>query len=331
MPRSLLGPLITIFLCNQINAQGRGVDLPAYYDASSGNLTINTTNVHEGTFLGYVLDALGDGEFRSENHTPIMNAPGFVTANNNKVGEANFDGVDGGVYSLGEILPPGLSFEELRDTYFGVDVFGRPGIPSNREVNYYVTGPAGSGIHHLLSPIFSPSPHVPINDETMGPTSVDRWATEVSLRYNLLDGTLAIDSTGENGGAIISYSIQLTSPSFDIESFQPIGTLQPVATADNIAEVVFTGIDEGIHSLGPILPTGLTTEEVSALFDTLLFIGEPNHSVDALDVNVSGAAMSLLVVPEPGGGPTLLFASLLILAANSRLSAAAKRCAEDNG
>jgi hypothetical protein len=285
-------------------------DLPAYYDSRTGNLTIDTTHVVEGMFTGYGFDAIGPGGFRPENHTPVMSTF-FVSADEDGIAESNFEGVVGGVYSLGNILPAGLSETELRDTYF----HGERGGPLHRATKYYALGELGSRTHHLFEPIYSPSPFPTLNDPTVGPRTIERWAEEVLLSYDATTGGLTIDSTGERGGTFWTYAIALSAPEFNLDAFQSISTLAPGLRDDYITEFSHSGIPEGVYPLGPILPSDMTVGEVTGLLDQVRFIGEPGHWSDSLDVRINGVEMAFAFVPEPN---SLLLAVVAALAVVQR-------------
>lgn len=297
MSRRLLGMLLVGILSATDHAQARrGVDLPAYYDVETGNLTIDTTNVIGGVSIGYVISP---GVFRPENFTPFMNTP-FINASNRSVGESNFQGVPGGVYSLGDILLPGLTEQELIDIYFGPDNWGNPSGAGKRA--YYVSGGLGEDTLHILKPVYAPSPYPAINDPNDSSDPVDRWATSATVLYDPLDGGLTLDTTGESGGAIWIYELTLNEPSsFDLNAFTPVvSELKPSAEDDTIVETGFGWIDEGVYPLGAILPPGLSESELVSMVDQFQFLGEPGHSAESLDIANSGVDFSISVVPEPG-------------------------------
>ncbi len=283
------------FACSVHAQYTRLTDLPAYYDVQTGNLTIDVTNIEGETLTSYNFNAFGAGGFRPDNHTPIMNTF-FVNATEDAISENNFDGIAAGVYSLGEILPIGLSEEQLRDTYF----HGTNGGIQDRYVNYYAIGALGGGEYHVFRPIYSPSPFPTLNDPTVGLGTIERWAEVVLLTYNATNGGLTIDSTGERGGTFWTYEISLTAPEFNVDAFQPVSSLPPALREDYITEVSFTGISEGVYYLGPVLPSGMTVDEVEVLLDQVRFIGEPGHWSDSLDVEISGVEMAFAFLPETG-------------------------------
>ena len=315
---------LTLSLALPVNAQRIvGENLPAYYDVATGNLTIDTTNVFEGESIGYGLQWWGT-PFRPENHTPFMDTF-FVTSTRGSIGEVNLDSpAPGGVYSLGNILPIGLSEQELIDQFFGPDDRGRPAGPSWTGRKYSVSAGLGDGTIHVLEPIYSPSPFPAINDESNSTPIVEKWANEVTLAYTASTGELILDTSGENGGVIWSYRLTLDQPLFDVENFTPVidnaptQMMKSVSDSQKIVEVGFSGIPEGTYSLGNVLPAGLNQGELSSLFATSRFIGEPGHSVASLSIDVSGTEMSLVYsVPEPGSAFLVLSSMVVFLARRS--------------
>ena len=309
----LLCVTIVTLSCIQANGQGvpgveYGDPLPLYYDTATGNATVDLTNVFGGATAGYTLAVPCDepcDAFRPENHTPFMGTI-WVEARTRSIGESNFNNVPGGVYSLGNIFPVGLSEQEIVETYFTPE-------PRFDRVAYFVIGPLGSGMAHAFQPIYTPSPFPPLNDAGIGPSIlVDQWAIEAVLRYNALTGDLSVDTTGPNGGAIFTYDIQLTEALFSPEQFTPAhaeGLGAAKLRADQIIEASWEGIQAGNHVLGSILPTDLSEAELLTIIDYARFLGEPGHDVASFDIQASGIDMTLQhIVPEPGSG---LLASLI--------------------
>jgi hypothetical protein len=269
----------------------RGVDLPLYYDVRTGNVTVDTTNVIGGVLTGYFFQIPFDG-FLFDNYTPFMDSF-FVDRTERVLGESNLSGISPGVYSLGNVVPAALSEEELGE-YFG------PTLPFGRtEFEYFAGGQLGSSTFHLFSPQYSPSPFPPLNDPTIGPPTVDRWATEMTLVYDPATGELALDASGENSGHFMQYFILLREEVVRTEAFTSITDFAPLATPNNLAELSFEPIPGGYYSLGNVFPAGLDEGQLFQLIETAAFTGEPSHGSMPLDINTHGINMSLTIVPEP--------------------------------
>ncbi len=308
MRTCLLTILIALFPSQYLSGQFiEGDPLPAYYDVGSGNLTIDTTEVIGGFSIGYTLQFWRpDFLFRPENFTPFMDTF-WMDATRGSIGEVNLESpAPGGVYSLGDILPIGMTEQELTDAFFGPDQWGLPAGGPYSGRAYNVSGGLGQGTHHVLKPIYSPSPFPALNGDGDTTPLFEKWADEVTLEYAATTGELVLDSSGENGGAIWSYRLKLNEPLFDVEEFTPIidaTSMQrqnSVSDSQKIVEAGFSGIPMGVYSLGNVLPAGLEEDELSSLFATRRFIGEPGHSASSLNIDVSGTEVSLIYsVPEP--------------------------------
>ena len=116
--------LTVLSVCPLVLAQSefatQGENVPAYYDTRNGNLTIDASMVAEGKVIGYGLAARG---LVGDNHTPFLNSA-FVTSTDTTIGESNFAGVPGGIYSLGNVLPAGLTSEDRVYGYRGRGSWG---------------------------------------------------------------------------------------------------------------------------------------------------------------------------------------------------------------
>ncbi len=285
----------------------RGEDIPLYYDVRTGNLTIDTTRVE--SFGGYVFDIPFDG-FVPENFTPFMNTQ-FHSARTDQIGETDLATVTPGVYSLGNVFPPGLPSEAL-NTYFGP----HRAFPTQTTPYAYLAIGIGTGTYHVFEPFYSPSPYPALNDGTVGPPIIDDWAVAARLTYNAATGDLILDSTGELGGTLWSYSLYFNDDMVDVDSFRAVSEgLAPLVDTRAIVEVGFNGIPEGVYNLGPVLPEGLSEGAFLESISYARFIGEPGHGAGALDLDVSGIDMSLAyIVPEPSGALLgMMAAALLIL------------------
>ena len=218
-----------------------------------------------------------------------------------------------GVYSLGNVLPAGLTREELFASYFGET--GRRSLPGDRTpFSYLAWGSFALDplLLHVFDINYSPSPFPPLNDPNPQPTEEFNWATEASLSYDPRDGSLYLDTTGPGGGRAFGYRVRLTEDLFRVDEFNAVtNEMFAALSLDSLSEA--TRIDEGIHHLGAILPPGLDVPRLLEIVASANFIGEPGHGRGALDVAVNGLPMAITIVPEPS---TLLlvvlsFASLV--------------------
>ncbi len=303
------GPLLSTAIAVEY-----GDPVPAYYDVRSGNLTIDTTNVYGGTSIGYAFRTPGNS-YRIENYTPFMDTQ-FVSVTGLGFAEANLEGIVGGVYSLGDVLPPGLSEKELRGGYFSGGATVHYSNPTYADYVYFASGSLGSGYVHFFEPVYAPSPFPALNDDrVVGLPEITNWASQVSLEYRSPTGELVLHSDGPNGGTIWSYEISLSEDRLNAEAFLPATDgLLAKAEPSKISEVGFHGIPAGEYDLGSVLPSGLNREEFSLLVEEAWFTQQPGHGVVPLDYSVSGINMSVTyVVPEPAASTSLLATAVLAL------------------
>ncbi len=188
-----------------------GEQLPLYYDVSTGNVTINTTDISGGEFVGYSLVqpvVVGEIHFLYEHHTPFMPNLFSAISTARAIQETSWpnEPLTPGVYSLGNILPAGLTGEELSLDYFGETGF--LSTPFNR--SRFTYGAYGSfdvepAQFHVFEINYSPSPFPPLNDPNPQPLEEVDWATEAALSYDPGDGTVYLQTTGPNGGRSFGY------------------------------------------------------------------------------------------------------------------------------
>ncbi len=320
--------LILIGLCSTDDALGYlewhdRVDVPLYYDPATGNLTIDATDLPGGRFSGYTLDFNYDGfgpfdpaeaglqPIRADEYTPFMSTFWFSTTEWS-LGESKISGsgVPAGVYSIGNVLPAGLTRDEA-GRYRQVLVDSRPDVPySNDERN--VLGTPGDGVGHYFQFIYGQSPFPPLNvGDEWGAATIERWAESASLIYDPNDGGLTIDLTGDDGGTIMGYQLTLDPVVLNAEAWQPVTELAAVTNENTLAEFTTVGISEGRYDLGTILSPGLSDAELNSAVISSLFIGEPGHSNGPFDVSAHGQPMLLTVVPEPTSGVVVLWVVVL--------------------
>ncbi|REJ67885.1 MAG: hypothetical protein DWQ31_09940 [Planctomycetota bacterium] len=262
------------------------IEAPLFYNPLDGNVTIDVTNAPGGIMTGYVI-APGFGGFLPAEHTPIMDTlPLFVTSEDFEVSETNIVGIAAGVYSLGNIMPLGLSESEAAAYFSGNDAFnlwvGQLGTPGNS-----------------FSMIYGPSPLPPINVGNP-PTLPASWATEATLTYDTLVGSLELDTTGPNGGAIVGFVLDSATGAFQSSGYTQADPASfASATATEIFEANQGGIAEGTYDLGPVMATGMTLADVEQVLSSSRFIGQPGHTPGSFDFEQVGIAMSVRVL-APG-------------------------------
>jgi hypothetical protein len=224
----------------------------------------------------------------------------LFTSQATTIGETNLATFPPGVYSVGEIMPPGLTIDQLQAYSGPRGNHLRAGGIGRRDSD---SGDYIPGMRHTFVPVFGASPFPPLNDPDVHPPAVDRWATEALLIYDANSGELMLDTTGVNGGNIFSYSLHFTDAVVETEAFQSAGSQFPSVSSRQIVEagLSYGGIAEGRYNLGSVLPVGLMEDEFLAIVNEnrTKFVGEPGHTAAALNLDASGSPLALAYVPEP--------------------------------
>lgn len=277
---------LLLFTTSTANA----VIAPLFYDPSTGNLAMDVTNTLGGVMGGYVLKS-PTSSFVPAGHTPFLSSPLVMTLTS-EVSESNpFGNLPGGVYSVGNVLPTGLTESQAANALVLGSAIWVGGLGT----------PTGS-----FELIYGPSPYPALNDPNAPPPVFD-WATEATLIYNQLTGNVTIDLTGPNGGAIASYELDSAPGSFNAAAFTPAGTLGYYdAFPDHIIEAEYGGIANDIYDLGPILAPGMDIATLETHLTSAKFITAPGHGVTDFDIETSGIGFTLQIVglsapavPEP--------------------------------
>ena len=290
---------VFVFFAGNLWAQAvPGEKLPLYYDVATGNVTVDTTNISGGEFVGYFFahPSASRFDFLPENHTPFMPTLLGPTSTHRSIQELSWpnDPLEPGVYSIGNILPAGLSRDELMAEFFAGT--GRPTNPFEPSFyRYYARGSydLDPTQYHVFEINYAASPFPPLNDPNPGPPEEIKWATEASLSYDPGDGTLFLDTTGPNGGIAYGYHIELRDDDvLRVDEFTPATSEMFISVRSNLISES-SRIEEGIHNLGNILPTGLDEQGLRDVIESAEFIGEPGHGVGGLDVSLNGRPFAL--------------------------------------
>ncbi len=323
-------------------AQIRQTSFPLYYDPTNGNVTLDVSTIPTGRLGGYVVSLDPDGSsldsdgnvveeipydldgFAIDNFTPFMGTV-FYQAKPAAVGETRIEGngIPAGVYSLGNILPVGLSPEDgaLYEEVIEID---------NHQTSLF--GAPGSGVEHTIDFVYGKSPFPPLNvdPEEWGPPLFERWAQVVTLEYDFTSGHLLLDTTGDVGGAIVSYSLRTNGETeFFVDQWNSIDASAGTTRDSYLGEVFTAGLAEGRYDLGPVLPVGLTMTEFQDVLISRRFLGEPGHSGGPFNVEVHGEPLALAYVPEPSAAA--LGVILLMVSAALRRWTILKNCANPSG
>jgi len=260
---------------------------PLFYDPATGNVAFDLTDSHGGLVRGYTF--YSDDAFDLNEFSPILNTP-VVTTLVGQLAEATIPGVPAGVYTLGNVLPAGLSETEVSDL-----------IDFTRS---RWTGAAGGSLESF-GLVYGPSPFPALNDPNAPPPVFD-WAAEATLIYNSVTGNVTLDSTGSQGGSIAAYTLDSNSASFHADAFMPAIVGNTVLTnSSRILEANYGGIPTGIYDLGPILDPGFDLDSLQSHLTSAKFLTAPGHGAEDFDIETNGVGFTLRIaaaaapVPEP--------------------------------
>lgn len=279
--------------------------LKFYYDPATGNVSFDTSETRSGGIYSYYFSTSRGSaqrlEFRYENFIRLSGTSLSFT-DSWSIGEGSFSSFWQGLYTIGDILPTGLS-EDTWKTYFTLartiqgPRYSRT-VASPTGAYYLYTDVVGGGTPPEASFIYGRPEDEFQNKWDLVDADSLTWATRAQLIYHPWDGEVLIDTAGENGGYISSFELR-SKGEFLPEKFTPFAT-GPLIGAD--VDTVFQfadAIEPGRYSLGHILPPGLSAQEYEATFAEANFLSRAGFKFRSFDFETDGIAMSLQFVPEP--------------------------------
>lgn len=279
-----------------------------YYDVATGNVAFDTSALATGQIMSYVLNLAKpyEGsppppfEFIPKNHITLTNTT-LVDSYHSTIGEVTFSTPMRGLYTIGNILPPGIS-EDLWTTYFDQSVLDY-NTPLRRDFGYHsILELTGLGQYEaVLNVNFvygRPAGEFVSRVDLLDPDSL-QWAEAATLRYHAGTGELIVDTSGPSSGYIISIFLQSTH-GFLAENFAPDFNPGPVNVADSgTFYSVVDLLDPGMHSLGRVLPVGWTSSQFEASFSRAEFISRAGFGSNNFDYAVDGIDFQFVYVPVP--------------------------------
>jgi hypothetical protein len=302
---SVLGTLF--FLISSASVQAA---LKYYYDPATGNVSFDTTETRNGQLHTYALSISSTAPFvfRHENQIRLSNSTLF-TRTPYVLGDSTQDEQWRGLYTLGNILPEGLT-EETWTTFF-TTFFDDPPIGRGSHAHVDIVG---GGVPERAAFIYgAPSGEFNNRLDLVDPALL-RWADRATLTYVARSGDVIVRTSGKDGGYITGISLK-SSGDFLPEAFAP--TIDPgvfaSATPDSIFMMVNL-IEPGQIRLGQILPAGLTADEFESLFTSAKFLGRAGFKAQSFDFDTQGRDFQLaFAVPEPSTTLLIVVASLAML------------------
>ena len=324
--RVLFSALLASFLFGVFTAPAWAT-LKFYYDPNTGNVSFDTAETRTGVLYGYTLGLnvyRTDIRFFEENLISLTDST-FLDQRDHLIGETTFSQPLSGLYTIGDVLPAGLSeetwndlfgirsngafYDSVRGTYVEhkgqhayIDMFGGREYPDPAELLY--GAPEGEFENRL---------------DLLDPNTI-QWAQSATLVYNPLSGEVVFNTTGLQSGYTTAFFLE-SEGVFLSENFAPfIDTPIIGATPDTL--IMFADIiDPGQYSLGEVLPSGMSLGEFQGVFTNARFLERAGFKGGSLDFETDGVSMSfaLAAVPEPAS-MTLLLGAIVGLLSRRRQS-----------
>lgn len=298
-----------------------------YYDPLTGNVSFDSTNVVNGGIYNFGLginESQTELRFNYENHVKITNSA-YFDSSEDLIAEISNSAPLYGYFTMGDVLPPGLSEETWTTTFaksvlyeyhFSID----PGF-------HLASAPreSGPGSQYAGADFVYGQPDRDFDNkwDLIDPDELE-WADAATLIYNQTTGELAIDSSGESGGHITWVFLE-TDGLFIPENFTPWNQGQFTSASANYIGIASNAQEPGVYGIGAVLPSGMSYEELEASLLSARFIARAGYGgATNFDFDTESIELSLAVVtsnvPEPN-------AALLLILAVSALNFSHKRAA----
>jgi hypothetical protein len=272
--------------------------LKFYYDPATGNVSLDTKETRSGALYLYYLQINTPHvtwEFRPENLIRLSTSTIFA-AEKTAVGDHTISPPWRGLYTIGNVLPPGLSEEFWAHTF----IHAPPGALDWRVTpyTYGYSDMVGGGRPPDAEFVYGlPTGEFNNKWDLIDPTTLT-WAAHATLIYRVWNGEVLIDTTGPMGGYISSMLLE-SDGSFLPDAYIPIVESVYNAASDSTVFHTADALEPGRYSIGKILPAGLSPEEFVATFTQARFLGRAGFKGGSFDFDVDGVAMTLQFVPEP--------------------------------
>jgi hypothetical protein len=313
----LLGVLLAEACCAQ---------LKLYYDPLSGNVSFDTGATRSGGINIYYFELNGRSktypnipvdppwQFRTENLIRLSSST-YLDSKPDFIGEARFDGQWRGLYTIGDVMPIGLSES------FWTDSFVMPGDGGDSKHSapfiFKYVDMVGGGLPPLAEFVYGrPEGEFKNKWDIVDPATLD-WAAEGKLIYRPSTGEVLVDTTGAAGGYFSAIVLE-SNGQFLPAGFDPFFHGPFVDATQDIVGLFGDAFEPGRYSLGEILPTGLTQQQLEALFTRAEFLGRAGFKSTDFNFEAEGLALSVLAVPEPSAILLLAIAGGACLAFRSR-------------
>ncbi len=277
--------------------------LQFFYDPLTGNVSLDTSATRNGSILSYSLGLnphASDIRFRTDNLIRLSNST-FVTNRTLDVGEGFVSQPLAGFYTIGDILPTGLS-EDTWGRLFA-DVFFKFGIyrPTDNELgDYTYSDVLGGGTPPTAEFIYGrPDREFDNSVDLIDPETL-KWADAATIIYHAQTGELFLDTTDADSGYTTGILLQ-SEGAFLADNFIPvIDSPLTSASTDTLFQVADL-IEPGVYNLGEVLPAGMMREQFESTFSNARFLSRAGFSGGSLDFAIDGlpVSFSYIQIPEP--------------------------------
>jgi hypothetical protein len=280
-----------------LSATSARATLTFYYDPLTGNVSFDTSETSTGGIISYWLRIGPTGapfEFREENHIRVTYTT-FASSSPHNIGEITLGAPVKGLFTIGDILPIGLSEQAwamfspfLNDT------------PNPGKAAHTYLDRVGGGVWPPAANFVYGRPDREFDNWTklLDPDELT-WAQRAKLMYVPATGEVMFDTGDADGGYSIGVYLK-SNGAFLAGGFSPSFDPGVVATANSTTIMsVVDLLEPGRYSLGNILPAGLSGAEFEAAFTTAKFYGRAGFGSTSFDFLTGGESLDLVVVPEP--------------------------------
>lgn len=305
-----------------VGAESARATLQWYYDPNTGNVSFDTSNTRSGELFIYGLNLnyyLDEYRFNIEEHISVTNSQ-FFESEIHHIADATLSNPVRGLYTIGNILPTGLS-EETWTQLFAIygSTFPNPWLYPEQNaarpgVHAY-TDLIGGGTPPPAEFIYG-APEGEFNNYTdlIDPNTL-AWAETAKLIYRSRTGEVFIDTTDESSG-YTTYFLLKSEGEFLSENFTAGELAGPLVSASPDSVAIFADlIKPGRHALGRILEPGLSFREFEGKFSSAKFLGRAGFGDGSFDFETYGAGVefALEAVPEPQAWAMVMTVAITIL------------------
>ncbi len=294
-----------------------------FYDPETGNVSFDTTQTRSNELLSislylpaglvpsiveHVPDEIMALRFRNENFVRLSNSPYFFNkpamVTDQMIGQPAR-----GLHTLGDILPVGLTAYTWERLFARYGLTGDTHDPALRD-EYYgqhgYTDAIGQGNPPPAEFIYG-HPGRPFDNrwDLVDPDTL-QWAEQATLIYHPWSGELVLDTTGPNSGHIASLWLKSSDPRLRVEHASEVSGMTRFPSVND--DLVYWGdaLEPGVYSLGNILATAISIDELETMFEERQFIGREGFGQASLDFATHGVSINLVYLPEPVTASTLL-------------------------